>query len=96
MSNPSPARHGMTNWATYNVALRKSGSLLIWQDWPVPDQSTLCSRQKTLAVQIPYRRADGKLSLLVDSTGFKFVDVDVDVGVGEWQSRKHRVQRRRQ
>lgn len=26
-------------------------------DWPVPDYSTLCRRQKTLAVQIPYRRA---------------------------------------
>ncbi len=30
-------------------------------DWPVPDYSTLCRRQKTLAVQIPYRRADGPL-----------------------------------
>jgi hypothetical protein len=28
-------------------------------DWPVPDFSTLCRRQKTLAVQVPYRRADG-------------------------------------
>ena len=35
-------------------------------DWPVPDFSTLCRRQKTLAVQIPYRRADGPLNLLVD------------------------------
>ena len=38
-------------------------------DWAVPDYTTLCRRQKTLAVQIPYRRADGPLSLLVDSTG---------------------------
>lgn len=36
-------------------------------DWPVPDFSTLCRRQKTLAVQIPYRRADGPLNLLVPS-----------------------------
>ena len=42
-------------------------------DWPVPDASTLCRRQKTLAVQIPYRRADGPLNLLVDSTGIKFL-----------------------
>ena len=28
-------------------------------DWAVPDYTTLCRRQKTLAVQIPYRRADG-------------------------------------
>ena len=28
-------------------------------DWAVPDYTTRCRRQKTLAVQIPYRRADG-------------------------------------
>jgi hypothetical protein len=59
-------------------------------DWPVPDYSTLCRRQKTLKVQIPYRRADGPLNLLVDSTGIKFL------GDGEWQARKHGVQGRRQ
>jgi hypothetical protein len=25
------------------------------RDWPVPDFSTLCRRQRTLAVQLPYR-----------------------------------------
>lgn len=59
-------------------------------DWPVPDCSTLCRRQKTLSVQIPYRRGDGPLNLLVDSTGIKFP------GNGEWQARKHGVQGRRQ
>ena len=59
-------------------------------DWPVPDFSTLCRRQKTLKVQIPYRRAGGPLNLLVDSTGIKFL------GDGEWQARKHGVQGRRQ
>jgi hypothetical protein len=59
-------------------------------DWAVPDYTTLCRRQKTLAVQIPYRRADGPLNLLVDSTGIKFL------GDGEWQARKHGVQGRRQ
>jgi len=59
-------------------------------DWPVPDYSTLCRRQKSLAVQIPYRRADGPLNLLVDSTGIKFL------GDGEWQARKHGPQGRRQ
>jgi hypothetical protein len=34
-------------------------------DWAVPDYTTLCRRQKTLAVQIPYRRADGPLNLLI-------------------------------
>ncbi|WP_299846221.1 transposase, partial [uncultured Jannaschia sp.] len=42
-------------------------------NWSVPDFSTLCRRQKTLAVQIPYRRVDGPLNLLVDSTGIKFL-----------------------
>lgn len=59
-------------------------------DWAVPDYTTLCRRQRTLAVQIPYRRGDGPLKLLVDSTGIKFL------GDGEWQARKHGVQGRRQ
>ena len=42
-------------------------------DWTVPDYSTLCRRQKTPAVQIPCRRANGPLNLLVDSTGIKFL-----------------------
>ena len=63
---------------------------LAWLDWPVPDYSTLCRRQTTLQVQIPYRRADAPLNLLVDSTGIKFL------GDGEWQARKHGVQGSRQ
>ena len=59
-------------------------------DWPVPDYSTLSRRQKTLKVQIPYRRADGPLNLLIDSTGIKFL------GDGEWQARRHGAQGRRQ
>ena len=59
-------------------------------DWTVPDYTTLCRRQKKMAVQIPFRRAGGPLSLLVDSTGIKFL------GDGEWQARKHGVQGRRQ
>ena len=57
--------------------------------WPVPDASTLCRRQRTLAVQIPYRRAGGPLNLLVGSTAIKFL------GDGEWQARKHERQGRR-
>jgi hypothetical protein len=34
-------------------------------DWAVPDYTTLCRRQKTLTVQIPFRRADGPLNRLV-------------------------------
>ncbi|MFC0202012.1 transposase, partial [Paracoccus rhizosphaerae] len=32
-------------------------------NWSVPDFSTLYRRQKTLAVQIPYRRVEGPLNL---------------------------------
>ena len=42
-------------------------------DWPVADYSGLCRRRKNLAVQIPYRREDGPVNLLVDSTGIKFL-----------------------
>jgi len=59
-------------------------------DWPVPDYSTLCRRQKTVTIQIPFRRAGGPLNLLVDSTGVKVL------GDGEWQVRKHGPSRRRQ
>ena len=59
-------------------------------DWAVPDYTTLCRRQKILAVLSPYRRADGPLNLLLDSTGIKFL------GIGELQARKHGVQGRRQ
>jgi hypothetical protein len=60
------------------------------EDWPVPDCSTLCRRQRTVAVQIPFRRAGGLLNLLVDSTGVKIE------GEGEWQVRRHGASRRRQ
>jgi hypothetical protein len=72
-------------------------------DWAVPDYTTLCRRQKTLAVQIPYRRADGPLNLLVDSTGIKFLgDGALSWFAGKplpgnkWQARKHGVQGRHQ
>ena len=60
------------------------------EDWPVPDFSTLCRRQSTVTIQIPFRRSDGNLNLLVDSTGVKMR------GDGEWQVRKHGPGRRRQ
>lgn len=58
-------------------------------DWPVPDYSTLCRRQRTLKVMLPYRGSPGPLNLLVDSTGIKVR------GEGEWHARKHGGARRR-
>jgi len=40
---------------------------LIGMDWTVPDFSTLSRRQKTLAVNIPYRGSNGPLHLLIPS-----------------------------
>jgi hypothetical protein len=72
-------------------------------DWAVPDNTTLCRRQRTLAVQIPYRRADGPLNLLIDSTGIKFPGDGVLswfagklLPDNKWQVRKHGVQGRHQ
>jgi hypothetical protein len=36
-------------------------------DWAVPDFSTICRRQSTLAVNIPYRGSKGPLHLLIPS-----------------------------
>ena len=42
-------------------------------DWPVPDYATLCRRQASIAVQIPYRASGQPLNLrAADSTGIKF------------------------
>ncbi|UWQ81234.1 IS5 family transposase [Leisingera sp. S132] len=58
-------------------------------DWSVPDFSTLSRRQKSLAVNIPYRGSEGPLHLLIDSTGIKVE------GEGEWNARKHGGSKRR-
>ena len=55
----------------FELPLRQTAGLvssllqLAGLDSPVPDYSTLCRRQKTLKVQIPYRRSGGPLNLLV-------------------------------
>ncbi|POZ60242.1 hypothetical protein C2I19_20010 [Chromobacterium alticapitis] len=59
-------------------------------DWPAPDHSTVCRRQRTLQVKIGYRRNNGPLHLLVDSTGIQFL------GKGEWKRKKHGAEYRRQ
>lgn len=52
-------------------------------NWSIPDFSTLCRRQKTLSVAIPYKGSAGPLHLLIDSTGINAE------GEGEWNARKH-------
>ena len=80
----------------FGLALRQSlgfvESLLRMADlsWRVPDYSTVCRRQKTLRVQLPYRASTSALDLLVDSTGIKFLGED------KWKRKKHGAEYRRQ
>ena len=81
--------------ALFGMAVRQATGLvesllrLIGLDWTVLDFSTLSRRQKTLAVNIPYRGSKGPLHLLVDGTGIKVE------GEGEWHARKHGGPKRR-
>lgn len=59
-------------------------------DWQVPDFCTISRRQKHLQVSIPYRGGNDALHLLVDSTGVKML------GEGEWKTKKHGADYRRQ
>jgi transposase len=85
----------LTMKVLFGMALRQTTGFvdsllrLVGLDWTVPDFSTLCRRQKTLAVNIPYRGSRGPLHLLVDSTGIKVE------GEGEWNARKHGGPKRR-
>ena len=77
----------LTMKVLFGMALRKTTGFvqsllrLVGLDWTVPDFSTLSRRQKTLAVNVPYRGSKGPLHLLIDSTGIKVE--------GEWHARKH-------
>jgi Transposase DDE domain len=79
----------LTLKALFGLPLRQTTGMvaslldLAGLDWPVPDFSTLCRRQKSLTVHIPYRPSSGALHLLIDSTGVKAE------GDGEWLARKH-------
>ena len=83
----------LTLKALFGLPLRQTAGMaaslleLTGLDWPVPDFSTLCLRQKTLTVHIPYPPGTGALHLLIDSTGVK-AEGDGD-GDGEWSARKH-------
>ena len=83
----------LTMKVLFGMALRKTTGFvqsllrLVGLDWTVPDFSTLSRRQKTLAVNVPYRGSKGPLHLLIDSTGIKVE--------GEWHARKHGGPKRR-
>ncbi len=85
----------LTMKVLFGMALRQTTGFvesllrLVGLDWPMPDFSTLSRRQKSLAVNIPYRGSNGPLHLLIDSTGIKVE------GEGEWQARKRGGPKRR-
>jgi hypothetical protein len=85
----------LTMKVLFGMALRQTTGFvesllrLTGLDWDVPDFSTICRRQRTLAVNIPYHGAKGPLHLLIDSTGIKVE------GEGEWNARKHGGHKRR-
>lgn len=92
------AMHHLADWPAATrraMALRQTTGFvesllqLVGLNWAVPDFSTLCRRQKTLAVNIPYRGSKGPVHLLIDSTGIKVE------GEGEWHARKHGGPKRR-
>ena len=62
----------LTMKVLFGMALRQTTGFvesllrLVGLDWEVPDFSTLTRRQKTLAVNIPYRGSKGPLHLLID------------------------------
>lgn len=81
--------------ALYNLPLRQASGMvqsmlkLAGLDWQAPTYSTLCRRQSSLRVNIPYRRSESAVHLLVDSTGLKIL------GEGEWKRKKHGAEYRR-
>jgi hypothetical protein len=85
----------LTMKVLFGMALRQTTGFveillrLIGLNWAVPDFSTLSRRQRTLAVNIPYRGSHDPLHLLIDSTGIKVE------GEGEWNARKHGGPKRR-
>lgn len=98
----------LTMKVLFGMALRQATGFvesllkLVGLDWAVPDCSALSRRQKTLAVNIPYRGSQGPLNLLVPSHGLqanhcRAVDspgIKVE-REGVWHARKHGGPKRR-
>jgi IS5 family transposase len=86
----------LTLKVVYRLPLRATQGLLAsvlrlldLEDLPVPDYSTLCRRQQTLAVALPRLASGQALHVVVDSTGCKIY------GEGEWKVRQHGYSKRR-
>jgi hypothetical protein len=81
----------LTMKVLFGMALRQTTGFvesllhLIGLNWVVPDFSTLSRRQKTLAVNIPYRGSKGPLHLLIPSR-----DIAAQCPAGQWIARASR------
>ena len=79
----------------YHLPLRATQGLmlsivkLMGLDLTVPDYSVLCRRRKRLEVELPRRKKQEPLHMVVDSTGIKIF------GEGEWKVRQHGYTKRR-
>lgn len=85
MSKPSPARYRTTNWKSYNEALKRRGSLLIWLDkdmvWQAPKAGRMgrppvfsdAAIQFCLIVKVlfglPLRQTTGMVSSILQMAG---------------------------
>ncbi len=89
--DPSLSHFEGAVWAAIEAGHRFCAKLVAthWFGLGSADFSTLCRRQRTLKVSLPYRGGTGPLNLLIDSTGIKAE------GEGEWNARKHGGSKRR-
>ena len=81
--------------AVFHLSLRATQGFLesvvqlMGVDLPVPDYTTVCKRQQSLAVRIRSGPGEGPRHVVIDSTGLKVY------GAGEWNIRKHGMRRGR-
>lgn len=67
----------LSNKVLFRIPLQQSAGRVarllqrVGVGWPVPDWSTLCRKQQTLKLQIPYRRSGGPLYLLMDAAPWR-------------------------
>lgn len=73
MFSDAVIRFCLSSKVLFELPLRQTAGMvasllrLAGLNWPVPELYAPSRRQKTLAFQVPYRRADGPLTLLAES-----------------------------
>ena len=81
--------------AVFHLSLRATQGFmesvvqLMGVELPVPDYTTVCKRQQSLAVRIRSGPGEGPRHVVIDSTGLEVY------GAGQWNIRKHGMRRGR-